>query len=102
IDAICETPGIDAVWIGHADLSLSLGVPGDLESEAYRRAEDRIVESCRAHGMPWTIGVAPTPAVGLEQARRGAFTVFVDDEVGLITRTLAEYVAEFTSALATP
>src|SRR5207237_1112385 len=39
IDEICETPGIDAVWLGHADLSVSLGVAGDLESEVYREAE---------------------------------------------------------------
>ena len=75
--------------IGHADLSLSLGVPGDRESALYRAAEDRIVESCRRHNMPFTIGTAPSIEEALQQREQGCFTVFVDDEIGLITRSLS-------------
>ena len=94
VDEICQTPGVDAVSIGHADLSLSLGVPGDRESALYRAAEDRIVESCRKHNMPFTIGTAPSIVEARQQREQGCFTVFVDDEIGLITRSLSNYVEQ--------
>ena len=95
IDEICETSGVDAISIGHADLSLSLGVPGDRESRTYQEAEERIVDSCRRHNMPFTIGVAPTIEQALQQKERGCFSLFVDDEIGLITSALSSYVQEF-------
>jgi 2-keto-3-deoxy-L-rhamnonate aldolase RhmA len=100
IDDICTTAGIDGVWIGPADLSLSLDVPGDLGSTPYRAAEERILDSCRAHGMPFAIGAASTPAAALEQIRLGCFTVIADDEVLLLTRAISDYVVAVKKGLA--
>ncbi|MCG8928229.1 HpcH/HpaI aldolase/citrate lyase family protein [Lentzea sp. CC55] len=44
-DAIAATDGVDAVWIGPTDLSLSLGVPGNFGHAGYRAAVDRVVEA---------------------------------------------------------
>jgi 2-keto-3-deoxy-L-rhamnonate aldolase RhmA len=99
IDSICATEGVDGVSIGPSDLSLSLGVPGDLDSELYQAAERRIVDSCRAHRMPFQIGTAPTIKEALAQHALGCFTVFVDDEVGLLTRALSTFRAELRQSL---
>jgi 2-dehydro-3-deoxyglucarate aldolase len=98
IDEICQTPGVDGVAIGHADLSLSLGVPGDLGSESYRTAEQRIVDSCVRHEMPFQIGIAPTIEDALEQRARGCFAVLVDDEIGLLSRALSTYAGDLRRA----
>lgn len=100
IDDICATPGIDGVWIGPADLALSLDVPGDTDSVVYRNAERRILESCRAHGMPFAIGSASTPDVAVEHVRLGCFTVLADDEVILLARAIAGYVAAVREGVA--
>jgi 2-keto-3-deoxy-L-rhamnonate aldolase RhmA len=98
IDQICQTPGVDAVAIGHADLSLSLGIPGDLASQTYRAAEQRIVDACVRHAMPFQIGMAPTVGDALAQRARGCFTVLADDEVGLLTRALSAYTGDLRGA----
>lgn len=92
IDNINSTPGIDGVWIGPADLVLSLDAPGDIGGPAYRAAENRILDSCRAHGMPFAIGAASTPGAAIEQIQLGCFTVVADDEVILLVRALSDYV----------
>jgi 2-keto-3-deoxy-L-rhamnonate aldolase RhmA len=49
-DAIAATPGVDCIWIGHFDLSASLGIPGEFTHPEYRAAHDRIVQAAKRHG----------------------------------------------------
>lgn len=48
-DAIAATPGIDCLWIGHFDLTNSLGIPGQFDNPIYLKAVDRVLEACAAH-----------------------------------------------------
>jgi 2-keto-3-deoxy-L-rhamnonate aldolase RhmA len=50
VEEIAAVPGIDVIWIGQADLTTSLGIPGQYDHPAFARAVDRIVGACRAHG----------------------------------------------------
>jgi 4-hydroxy-2-oxoheptanedioate aldolase len=53
LDAILAVPGIDAVYVGPADLALTYGVaPGpDNPDPAYQAALATVVSSCRARGI---------------------------------------------------
>ncbi|MDR2089031.1 MAG: 2-dehydro-3-deoxyglucarate aldolase [Clostridiales Family XIII bacterium] len=51
IDAICETPGLDCVFIGLADLSMDLGHPGDDGAAAVAEAVDTILAACRRRNV---------------------------------------------------
>jgi 4-hydroxy-2-oxoheptanedioate aldolase len=53
LDDILSTPGIDAIYVGPADLSISLGLaPQNNDGNAkFDSALLRIVESCRKHGV---------------------------------------------------
>jgi len=50
-DAILQTPGVDAVFIGPNDLSLSMGYPGQLDHPQVVQAMEDIFASARAHGV---------------------------------------------------
>jgi len=50
VDAIAATDGVDVLFVGPADLSHSLGVPGQFGSKLYLEALATVVEACRAHG----------------------------------------------------
>jgi 2-keto-3-deoxy-L-rhamnonate aldolase RhmA len=49
-DDIMSVPGVDVGLIGHTDLSLSLGVPLQLEHPDFRAAVAQVVAACRRHG----------------------------------------------------
>src|SRR5262245_61621041 len=49
-DAIAATPGVDCLWVGHFDLSVSLGVPGDFGSKTFTDAIKRVAAATRKHG----------------------------------------------------
>jgi 2-dehydro-3-deoxyglucarate aldolase/4-hydroxy-2-oxoheptanedioate aldolase len=49
-DEIAALDGIDVLWIGHFDLTNSLGIPAQFTHPDYRRAVDRVLDACRRHG----------------------------------------------------
>jgi 2-keto-3-deoxy-L-rhamnonate aldolase RhmA len=49
-DAIAALDGVDCLWVGHFDLSASLGIPGQFEHRDFRDAIDTVVRACRKHG----------------------------------------------------
>ena len=51
-DDICSTPGIDGVYIGPADLAVSLGErPGGLIPGPHTEAVEHVLDRCNAHGI---------------------------------------------------
>jgi 2-dehydro-3-deoxyglucarate aldolase/4-hydroxy-2-oxoheptanedioate aldolase len=50
-DEILSVPGIDAVFIGPADLSISMGIPGDFQNPRLIEAIELIRETCEAKGV---------------------------------------------------
>jgi 2-keto-3-deoxy-L-rhamnonate aldolase RhmA len=52
VDAIAAVDGVDVLWIGHYDLTASLGIPGAFYSGAYGRAVDRVLEAGNRHAKP--------------------------------------------------
>jgi 2-keto-3-deoxy-L-rhamnonate aldolase RhmA len=59
VDRIAAVPGVDVLLIGCNDLSMELGVPGELEHPEMARARRAVGAACRAHGKtPGLAGVA--------------------------------------------
>ena len=51
IDELAAVPGLDAIMIGPADLSISLGVPGQMDHPSFVRSVKRLAKACKAHGI---------------------------------------------------
>lgn len=80
-DRIASVDGVDAIVLGLADLSVSLGVPGELDHELVVSGAERVFAACRAAGIVG--GAAGTPDVG-PWVRRGARFLQALNDVHLI------------------
>ncbi len=49
VEEIAGTEGIDVLWIGHFDLSTSLGIPGQFEHPTFKAAVARVSKACHDH-----------------------------------------------------
>jgi 4-hydroxy-2-oxoheptanedioate aldolase len=49
-DELAATDGVDVLFVGPADLSHSLGIPGQFSNPTYQDALKKVVAACRAHG----------------------------------------------------
>lgn len=50
VDKIAAVDGVDVIWIGHYDLTNSMGIPGQFTHPRYLEAVDRVVQACQRHG----------------------------------------------------
>ena len=70
VDAIAAVEGVDCLWVGHFDLSASLGVPGQFEHKRFLKAIDDVAAACRKHNK--ALGrLVPDAATGVDYAARG-------------------------------
>lgn len=51
VEEIAAVPGVDVLWVGHFDLTLSMGIPGQFESKQFLDAMDRVSAAAKAHGL---------------------------------------------------
>ena len=58
VEAIAAVEGIDVLWIGQYDLSLSLGTPGQFAHPRMEDATARVLAACRKHDI--AAGIMPT------------------------------------------
>jgi 2-keto-3-deoxy-L-rhamnonate aldolase RhmA len=52
IDEIVAVDGVDMLWIGHFDLTTSLGTPGAFNSPAHAAATERVLSAAKRRGLP--------------------------------------------------
>ncbi len=89
---IAAIPGVDILWIGHYDLSLSLGIPGRFDHPRFTDAVTTILAAGAARGIPVGILVGD-PVTGQAWIDRGFRAVCYSMDVSLLQRALAEGVA---------
>ncbi len=92
IDEILAVPNIDAVLIGPADLSVSLGVPGEFEHPALVAAVEAICASCRRHGVAPGMHLR-TLALAKHWRERGIKLLSCGSDIGFLLEKAGETVA---------
>lgn len=69
-DAIAAIDGVDALWVGHFDLSVSLGIPGEFGHPKFVEAIDRTVAAVKKHNK--ALGrLVPTTDQGIALYKQG-------------------------------
>jgi 2-dehydro-3-deoxyglucarate aldolase/4-hydroxy-2-oxoheptanedioate aldolase len=55
VERIAAVPDLDFLFIGPADLSQSLGIPGQWDHPQLWQAIERVAKASQAHNVPWAI-----------------------------------------------
>jgi 4-hydroxy-2-oxoheptanedioate aldolase len=86
VDEILAVPGIDAVYVGPADLSVTLGLPPapDQDAASFSDAITRILEACHAHGV--VPGIAGNQQTAPKRIEQGFRLVEVAADAALLAR----------------
>ena len=69
IDDILSVDGVEAIYVGPADLAISLGLPDGTDDAAFNDVLDTIVAACNRHGV--VPGIHATAKLVAERSERG-------------------------------
>ena len=93
LDGIASVPGVDVLWVGHFDLTQSMGIVGELQHPALLEALDKVVRTAKAHGLG--AGIQPN---SVEQAREwmeiGFNVISYSNDKRLYSKALSSAAAE--------
>ncbi len=70
VDAIATVPDVDCLWVGHFDLSVSLGIPGQFDHPKFQGAMTAIIGAAKKHGK--ALGrLVPNAEQGIQHYKQG-------------------------------
>ncbi|HKZ79367.1 MAG TPA: aldolase/citrate lyase family protein [Pyrinomonadaceae bacterium] len=93
---ICSVPGLDAIFIGLADLSQSLGITGQLEHPDLVDSARRVLETGKAAGKITAVLVA-TSEDATKWVKEGAQILCCGVDIPAISKALLRIRGEFES-----
>lgn len=94
IEEICQIPEIDVIFVGPADLSQSLGIPGKSKDPLVVETACRVIETAEKYGKAGGINV--TNAQDMEMyIQHGARYIMYGSDTGIFAKGLKSTVAQF-------
>jgi len=96
VDSIAAVPGIDVLWIGQFDLSISMGIPGQFTSPELIAAMDQVIAACAKHGKVAGI-MAPDLATGRELLNQGFRMISYSGDLWVFQTALRHALTELRS-----
>jgi len=96
-EELLAVPGIDAVMVGPADLSISLGVPGDFDHPKMVQAIESIRDTCLRHGIAPGIQTR-NAALARFWKERGMLFLGCNNDAGMLLERATELVAQVSAA----
>ncbi len=98
VDRIAAVDGIDVLWIGHFDLTASLGIPGQFEHPDYLRSVDRVLDACHRNGK--TAGIMATDvASGQSLLRQGFRAIAFGGDLWIYGQALKEGIGALANGV---
>jgi 2-dehydro-3-deoxyglucarate aldolase/4-hydroxy-2-oxoheptanedioate aldolase len=94
VEAIAAVPDLDVLFIGPADLSLSMGIPGEWEHPRFWEAVDRVARAAQQHGVHWAV-LPLNPVFARRCVERGCKMLSLGLDVWAVQRGLTAFQGDY-------
>ena len=92
LDSIASTPGVDAIFVGPADLSVGMGIPGQITHPKEVEAIETVLAICQKHAVVPGIHMSKRETLK-DWIRHGMRFVTYSSDVDLLARAAQESLA---------
>lgn len=82
LEQILSVPGVDVAWIGHYDLTVSMGIPTQFDHPRILTAMDELVTMCRRYGVAPGY-LPPSPESAAHWIEKGFRLISLNTDVGV-------------------
>jgi 2-keto-3-deoxy-L-rhamnonate aldolase RhmA len=96
-DKIAALPGVDCLWVGHFDLSTSLGIPGQFGDPKFTDAIAKVAAATKNHGK--ALGrLVPNVETGVDYFNTGFDFICYSGDVWVLHNALADALTKLREA----
>ncbi len=96
-EKMAAVEGVDCLWVGHFDLSVSLGIPGQFDHKDFKRAIERTIAATRKHKK--ALGrLVPNVETGVDIYKQGFDFVCYSGDVWLLHQGLEDGIKKLRAA----
>jgi 2-keto-3-deoxy-L-rhamnonate aldolase RhmA len=92
LDEIISVPGVDVAWMGHYDLTVSMGIPAQFDHPRFLSAMDALVNSCAKHGVAPGF-LPPTPESAAYWIEKGFRAISLGSDIGVFLDGVRQFRA---------
>lgn len=96
-EAIAAVDGIDCLWVGHFDLTASMGIAAQFDHPDFLAALDRVIAACNANGKAAGI-MAGNVEVGKQWLARGFRAIAYSGDLWILQAAMAQGIAGLRNA----
>jgi len=97
LEEIISVPGVDVAWIGHYDLTVSMGIPAQFEHPRFLAGMDELVSVCRRHGV--APGFLPSsPELAVHWVDKGFRAISLSSDIGVFLDGVRRFRAHLVQA----
>ena len=90
LDDIVSVPGLDVAWMGHYDLTVSLGIPAQFEHPRFLAAMDVLLDTCKRHNV--AAGFLPaTTSDTVHWIRKGFRAISIGSDIGVYMSAIRDF-----------
>ena len=90
LDEIVSVPGLDVAWMGHYDLTVSMGIPAQFDHPRFLAAMDALVDACKRHNV--APGFLPaTPDSTIHWIKKGFRAISLGSDIGVFMTALRAF-----------
>jgi 2-keto-3-deoxy-L-rhamnonate aldolase RhmA len=93
LEEIVSVPGIDVAWMGHYDLTVSMGIPAQFEHPQFLAAMDALVAACKRHGVAPGF-LPPTPESARHWIGQGFRVISLGSDIGVFLSSMRNFRAQ--------
>jgi 2-dehydro-3-deoxyglucarate aldolase/4-hydroxy-2-oxoheptanedioate aldolase len=99
-DEIAAVDGVDCLWVGHFDLSVSLGIPGEFDHPKFKAAIDKTIAATKKHNK--ALGrLVPTVELVIDLYGQGFDFVCYSGDVWVLHDALAAAIGKLRAGCGT-
>jgi 2-keto-3-deoxy-L-rhamnonate aldolase RhmA len=96
---IAAVPGVDALLIGTSDLTMEMGIPGQMEHPDVVKAYETMIDACKIHGKHPGMGGAYEPAVMQRYVSMGVRLILAGSDMAFLMAGARARAAEARAML---
>jgi len=82
LDEIVSVPGLDVAWMGHYDLTVSMGIPAQFDHPRFLGAMDALLAACKRYNVAAGF-LPPTPAATVHWIQKGFRAISLGSDIGV-------------------